>query len=404
MKIKLLIFLTLLLFSTNSISLRAQPDLTLTIENQNVVGTDFFFDLYLSAPNDIIYLGNSDFVLTFNDANFSSPTGSKEPAVSFTGGNCTFVSIDGTNTDCRKDYYGNTAVSIINTNEFVINLAGPTYTDTPSFEHYVAKIDNQSSTYRLGTFKVSGISNTAGTTDLQWKTSGSGVLTSASTQSPTTFNESPCNINAVNPTPAPLPVELQSFKATNQKGSSVELEWATATEVNNYGFEIERKVIEENEEDNSELNSTWEKVAFVEGAGNSNSKKVYSYADKNPVGGTKFAYRLKQVDIDGSFEYSDEIEVEVLPAKYELYQNYPNPFNPSTKIKFSLPEDAKVSIDIYNMLGQRIITLLSKEMKAGYHQIQFNTLSAGYQLASGVYIYTISTENFSSVRKMVLLK
>ncbi len=209
----------------------------------------------------------------------------------------------------------------------------------------------------------------------------------------------PADLNSV-----PLPVELKSFKATNQKGNSVELEWATATEVNNYGFEVERRVIKENDEDNSELNATWEKVAFVEGSGNSNSQKIYTYADKNPVGGTKFAYRLKQIDIDGTFEYSDEIEVEVLPAKYELYQNYPNPFNPSTKIKFSLPEDAKVSIDIYNMLGQKVLTLFNKQMKAGYHQVQFDTQASGIHLASGIYIYTISTKNFSSVKKMVLLK
>ncbi len=198
---------------------------------------------------------------------------------------------------------------------------------------------------------------------------------------------------------APLPVELKSFNATNQKGNSVNLQWETATEVNNYGFEVERSLVVEADED-----VVWEKISFVEGSGNSNSSKAYSFEDKNPIGGTKFNYRLKQIDIDGTFEYSDMVEIEVLPAEYELFQNYPNPFNPSTKIKFSLPEDAKVAVDIYNMLGQRVMTLFNKNMKAGYHQVLFDTQTAGHQLASGVYIYTISTKNFSSVKKMVLLK
>jgi hypothetical protein len=197
----------------------------------------------------------------------------------------------------------------------------------------------------------------------------------------------------------PLPVELQSFKATNQKGSTVELEWTTATEVNNYGFEVERKVLNSTEEDNG-LNSTWEKVAFVEGAGNSNATKVYTFVDKNPVGGTKFAYRLKQLDIDGTFEYSDEIEVKVLPSKYELYQNYPNPFNPTTKIKFSLPENAKVKISVYDILGRELTTLVNKNIEAGYHSINFDAT----QFTSGVYLYTIETNKFTLAKKMLLLK
>lgn len=385
-----------LLFFTMSIA-QAQPNLTLTIENQNTVGTDFFFDIYLTAPNDVIYLGNSDFVLTFNSANFTGPAVSKEPTPSFTGGNCTFVSIDATNTDCRKDYYSATAVAIQNTNEIVINLSGPTISDTPSFEHFVAEIDNQSSTHRLGSFKVSGISNTSGTMDLLWKDAS----TIASTQDPVTFNESSCNLTNTNPSPAPLPVELSSFSANSVEGVKAQLNWETATEVNNYGFEVERSVVLEDAEFET---ATWEKVAFVKGHGNSNSNKIYSFTDQNLVGGSKFMYRLKQIDIDGTFEYSDAVEVEVLPSKYELFQNYPNPFNPSTNIKFSLPEDAKIAINIYNILGEKVASVLNQEMKAGYHQVDFNSRSAGYSIASGVYIYTIETKNFSQVKKMILMK
>jgi len=153
-------------------------------------------------------------------------------------------------------------------------------------------------------------------------------------------------------------------------------------------------------EEGEELSTDWEKVAFVEGAGNSNSQKVYSFVDKNPVGGTKFAYRLKQIDIDGKFEYSDEIEVKVLPSKYELYQNYPNPFNPTTKIKFSLPENTKVKISVYDILGRELTTLLNKNIEAGYHSINFDAA----QFTSGVYLYTIETSKFTKVKKMLLIK
>ncbi|MCB9258582.1 MAG: T9SS type A sorting domain-containing protein [Ignavibacteriales bacterium] len=202
----------------------------------------------------------------------------------------------------------------------------------------------------------------------------------------------------IDPSDSPLPVELSTFNVNSVEGTKAQLEWETATEVNNYGFEIERSVVTESAE------ASWEKVAFVEGHGNSNSPKLYSFTDKNLVGGSKFAYRLKQIDIDGTFEYSDVIEVEVLPTKYELFQNYPNPFNPSTNIKFSLPEDAKVNINIYNVLGERVASVLSEELKAGFHQIDFNSNSAGYQLSSGVYLYTIESKNFSQVKKMILMK
>lgn len=209
----------------------------------------------------------------------------------------------------------------------------------------------------------------------------------------------------------PLPVELSSFSINAVEGTKAQLQWETATEVNNYGFEIQRSIISsekaevksENAEA-SELEREWEMVAFVEGHGNSNSIKNYSFTDKNLVGGSKFMYRLKQIDIDGTFEYSDAVEIEVLPTKYELLQNYPNPFNPETNIKFSLPENAKIAINIYNILGEKVTTLLNEELNAGFHQVNFNTNSAGYSLASGMYIYTIETKNFSQVKKMILMK
>jgi len=192
----------------------------------------------------------------------------------------------------------------------------------------------------------------------------------------------------------PLPVELSSFNA-KVKGSNVELLWKTTTEVNNHGFEVERKM-------NDNESAVWEKVGFVAGSGNSNSPKDYTFVDKNVTGGAKFSYRLKQIDNDGSYTYSNNVEVEVVPEKFELFQNYPNPFNPSTTIKFSLPQDSRIAINIYNILGEKITQLLNADYKAGYYKIQFN--STDFNLASGIYLYTIESKNFKAVKKMVLMK
>ncbi len=186
----------------------------------------------------------------------------------------------------------------------------------------------------------------------------------------------------------PLPVELTSFNVQTVKNSKVELTWKTATEVNNYGFEVERK-----------LNNNWEKIGFVNGYGNSNSPKNYSFIDNN-LEGNKFVYRLKQIDIDGTYEFSKEIEIEVIPNKYSLEQNYPNPFNPTTSIRFTLPESTNAKIVVYDVLGKVVKNLLNEKLEAGYHNVNFDASKLG----SGLYIYTLETRNFTKVRKMLLLK
>lgn len=187
----------------------------------------------------------------------------------------------------------------------------------------------------------------------------------------------------------PLPVELTSFVA-KLIDNNIHLNWETATEVNNYGFEIER-MLDKNK---------WEKIGFVFGAGNSNSPKEYNYNDGEFNSATSYSYRLRQIDNDGTFSYSQEVEVEASPNKYELYQNYPNPFNPSTNIKFSLPEDSRVVINIYDVLGKKIMELVSGQFVAGNQEVQLNAAS----LASGLYLYSIETKNFSAVKKMIVIK
>lgn len=190
----------------------------------------------------------------------------------------------------------------------------------------------------------------------------------------------------------PVPVELTSFKASVAK-DVVTLNWETATETNNRGFEIERA-------GNPEEEKNWITLGFVKGNGSTTNISAYSFTDEQVVTGT-YAYRLKQIDFDGSFEYSNIIHVVVdNPGLFSLSQNYPNPFNPVTNIKFSLPVSGQTSLKVYDMLGREVKTLINKDMPAGNYEVYFNASG----LPSGIYFYTLTNGNFTSSNKMTLLK
>ncbi|MDY0083182.1 MAG: T9SS type A sorting domain-containing protein [Ignavibacteriaceae bacterium] len=144
----------------------------------------------------------------------------------------------------------------------------------------------------------------------------------------------------------------------------------------------------------------WEKIGFVNGHGNSNSPKEYYFEDKNIQSGN-YAYRLKQIDNDGRYEYSKIIEVgSGVPKEFNLSQNYPNPFNPSTKIKFSIPTETKVVLGVYNALGEQVAEVVNSIIQEGYHEVVFDAGS----LPSGIYFYKIHADKFVNVKKMILLK
>lgn len=198
-----------------------------------------------------------------------------------------------------------------------------------------------------------------------------------------------------------IPVELTSFEALveNQK---VNLFWSTATETNNSHFEVERKF----------KNNDWEKIGEVGGAGTTTIPQSYSFTDdfsfKTYEG--KILYRLKQIDFDGTYEYSKIVSVDVnfIPEKFAVSQNYPNPFNPNTKISYSIPSDNSnhVIIKVYDLLGKEVSTLVNEIKNAGNYQVEFNASD----FPSGIYFYTFDVldENgvkiHSEVRKMTLLK
>jgi hypothetical protein len=192
-----------------------------------------------------------------------------------------------------------------------------------------------------------------------------------------------------------LPVELTSFSAV-VFDNRVKLNWRTETEVNNYGFEILRK----NHTSTLFRMAEWVNIGFVEGHGNSNSPKYYSFIDAD-ITGEKYYYRLNQLDTDGKYEYSKIIEVDLrIPEKFELSQNYPNPFNPFTTIKYSLPESGNVKLNVYNLLGEQVAELVNGFKEAGVHTIKFNAEN----LISGLYIYKIESNGFVKSKKMTLIK
>lgn len=198
-----------------------------------------------------------------------------------------------------------------------------------------------------------------------------------------------------------IPVELTTFKSYIL-GNDMQLEWSTATETNNRGFEIERKT----------ENSDWQIIGFKEGNGTTTEYQHYSFIDNLfEVSATKLSYRLKQIDYDGTFTYSNIIEIELLPGKFSLSQNYPNPFNPVTKIQYTVPQDVKgetsnVILKVYDVLGNEVVTLVDEYKPAGNYEVDFHNLETrhGVSLPSGVYFYQLRAGDFVETKKMILLR
>jgi hypothetical protein len=186
-----------------------------------------------------------------------------------------------------------------------------------------------------------------------------------------------------------VPVELTSFAASVNEGN-VTLKWTTATETNNQGFELQRQ----------SGSNEFQKVSYVPGYGTTTEAKSYSYVDEKMNSGN-YSYRLKQVNYDGSYEYSEVVAVEVTtPIEYALAQNYPNPFNPGTIISYSIPQNGLVTLEVYNLLGEKVASLINEVKEAGRYEVKFDAS----KLASGIYVYSLKSGSFNSVKKMLLMK
>jgi len=182
----------------------------------------------------------------------------------------------------------------------------------------------------------------------------------------------------------PLPVELNNF-GVKTSGSTVNISWQTATETNNYGFELYRD---------------FEKIGFIKGAGTTTEVKNYSFVDENLIPGI-YRYDLSQLDFNGIKFHLGTLNVEVVKlSEYELYQNYPNPFNPSTLIKYNLPESGLVTIKVFDVVGSEIKTLVNEEKPAGIYEVKFDAS----EVPSGIYFYKLQAGSYTETKKMLLMK
>ena len=366
----------------------------LTIENQTVNGSSVLFDIVLrtTLPADTLFLASSDLVLNFNLANFTSP-GIAKGAVG------TFVLNARDGTSVAAGYRNAVATSII-ANQIIININAVAFGDQGGFDDVVARIDNQASTHRLGTYTLSGITTPAGSLGLQWDTTAGDAhhtkVFSYAKVDP--WDGSQFSLAAVNPSNQQLPIQLVSFNVNILSSDGVQLLWTTASEINNYGFYVQRSA--------DAKTFTTLPGSFQPGHGTTIEHHDYSYTDAT-AGDVQYFYRLEQVDRDGTKTYSEAKEAggttgvkEQKPTEFALQQNYPNPFNPTSVIEYSLPSTSHVLLELYNLLGQKIATLVNDVKAPGFYQVQVD----GAHLASGVYIYRLTAGQKTFVRKMALVK
>jgi hypothetical protein len=198
----------------------------------------------------------------------------------------------------------------------------------------------------------------------------------------------------------PVPIQLSSFTAAIVGLNQVKLNWTTVTETNNFGFEVQKSL-------NGTANYQTIPNSFVEGHGTTLTPQYYTYTDVTGSSGVVY-YRLKQIDLDGSFHFTEGIQpgaatgvrAEVLPTEFSLGQNYPNPFNPSTIIRYGIPVDGFVSLKVFNLMGQVVKTLVEGRMSAGYHDVKLDSSD----MASGLYLYRIQAGAFTETKKLVLIR
>jgi hypothetical protein len=350
-KIKYLLILLTILISNNYSQPKVNGRFLLVTNN----GTNYVVKVQISYDTGLDALGDATIPFTFNTSDLSYVSTTFH---NFTGGAY------------------NTATITISTNRISLNIV---YNSSVAGT-IVSNTFMDVATITFSTLNTGGQSNLLFTTPMEFFNTSFAQWTNG------TFTD-------LNTTP--LPVELTSFTAMAMSNNVV-LDWKTATEVNSYGFEVERA----SRQVGTTPSQGWEKIGFVAGNGNSNSPKDYSFIDFNPSGGSKFIYRLKQIDNNGKFEYSDEVEIDLAPSEFVLYQNYPNPFNPSTKIQYALSSQQYTTLKIYNVLGNEMQTLVDEVKPAGLHEVTVDAAN----FPSGIYFYKLRVGSLVETKKMTLLR
>lgn len=343
--------------------LQAQPifDLQLVVERNDAMNGGFFdVKIQMKANNGTFELGSSNLVFDYNNGGLTNPmllTGHN-----FNGGNYNTMTV-------TEPVSGRASTNI----ELFVTNNGQTVTST--------FMDVATIRFEITTFTQ--------TSGMFWRMSAPNATTVFMDDEAAQVEEGTLVGLDVS-----LPVELASFTVNVGEGSVV-LNWTTASETNNLGFDVER----------SPDGTEFQKVGFVEGNGTTTTPQQYEFEDDLSEPGT-YSYRLKQIDLDGTFEYSSVIEATITgPQDFTLAQNYPNPFNPETNIRYEVPVASKVTLVIYNILGEKIRTLVDEEKPIGQHSVLWDSRDDyGRNVGSGVYFYRMTADNFSKTMKLTLIK
>jgi hypothetical protein len=344
----------------SSINVEAQLQVTVSIENQFGDGENFYFDIYLrrtsSSMYGDIYLANSDFNIRFNATYFNNPS------LAFLNNSCNFYA---TNSSTNPSlFYSNNIGTSFSGNTLTINVNGPSPNES-NFSSSIAKIDNVTLKHRLGRFVISGITNPSGTAGLEWITSGGLSTRVFSFENESPFQSVETSVVAVDPTDALLPVELISFDVNTLSGQTSKLQWQTAVEINNQGFDIERKCD----------TTLWQTLATVLPGNNGK----YIFIDHNPFQGINY-YRLKQVDFDGTYTYSPIKSVYIKKTNMEIY---PNP----VRSRLFIQGDPGTFFQVFDCQG--------KKYKDGIVKDQSINMT---DLPSGCYVLSINGKNKKFVK------
>ncbi len=368
---RLIIYIIVLFAGVASESF-AQRTATSTITNFNRTGATYSFEIWGRRTNasPSILVGISQFFLNYNSSALSTPTlANINPK--YTGE----VGVDDYDPMDVAIVSGKIAVTIRFTGNNT-GVGGALSTVSPDGE-------------RICTVNMTITG--AGNADLTWDIVNSAITTS---------NSQPVVNSFVGADGGPLPITLSSFTATVVNQNRVRLNWTTLTETNNYGFEAQES---QGNQDNYQTIPN----SFVAGHGTTLEPQTYSFVDSSAPAGQWF-YRLKQIDLDGTIHFTDGVQVDVLtgvaekplPKEFALDQNYPNPFNPSTRIEYAVPAASHVRLDVYNVIGQLVATLVDEVRPAGYYAASFNASS----FSSGLYFYRMTAGKASFLKKMMLVK
>ncbi|MFO7447794.1 MAG: T9SS type A sorting domain-containing protein [Ignavibacteriaceae bacterium] len=354
----------------------------MSVENINKENPDKIeFDIFLKSTGDIFLLESYQVTLGLT------------PEIQ---GELSFSYIEGTSELYNIPTYG---IGIYNTdgNSELAFASSPAGTDTITSEKK-----------RVGKFSLTSTEDlTSVSLEIQWNFEGT-VSTILTTSGNIDFTNQLAHSIFTDDEP-PLPVELSVF-AANVTGEDVILKWRTETELNNFGFEIERSVpgLSASGSDKQQ----WGIVGFIRGNGNSSIPIEYQFVDESPESG-KWLYRLKQIDHDGTFSYSEIVEAEInsMPNTFNLSQNYPNPFNPETVIEFTIPENGNAVLKVFSITGEEVATLFDEFAEAGkLYNVRFSaeggslTGRSNYHLSAGIYFARLQFGDQQMIKKMTYLK